>query len=196
MDLSKLPHWAAFFRLSLRELFVFVALVALAVVSLKYASELWLALVAAITMVVCFAALIVAVVDRGPRQAFAIGFTLVAVGYTALLVGELPKDIDSSLPSARLPTTLLLRHMYFSMRTPRWTDPNTREPMPNDEALAQRRLLGPNRTAFGGNGPYLVNYPKESVFIPIGHCWWTLALAYAGGRFARHIYVRRQREES
>jgi len=41
----------------------------------------------------------------------------------------------------------------------------------------------------------LVNYPKESVFMPVGHCWWTLALAYVGGRFARHVYTRREQAE-
>jgi hypothetical protein len=205
MTLSKIPEWAVLFRLSLRELFVLVALVALATVSLKYASEQWLALIAAITMVVCFAALIVAVVDRGSRQAFAIGFSLVAVGYTALLIGSLQKDAEYNFSSGRMPTTLLLRNMYFSLRTPKWTDPNTLEPMSNDEALAQRSLLGANSggrrgsSLLGanpggprGNGPYLVNYPKESAFMPLGQCWWTLALAYVGGRFARHVYVRRQ----
>lgn len=192
MPLSKLPQWATLFRLSLRELFVLVACVALAVVSLKYASDMWMAAVAALTMISCFAALIVAVVDRGPRQAFAIGFSLVAIGYTGLLISGLQKDVEYNFASGRLPTTLLLRRAYANLRAPKWTDPNTREPMPNDEALAQRNLVGATSGGPAGNGPYLVNYPKEAVFMPIGHCWWTLALAYAGGRFAGHVYLRRQ----
>src|SRR5688500_4232424 len=69
-------------RISLRQLLVLVATVAVAIVSLCYANAGWEAAVYCLTLVVFFAIVIVAFIDRGSRQAFAIGMAIVMAGYT------------------------------------------------------------------------------------------------------------------
>jgi hypothetical protein len=192
------PHFAwstKAIRISLREMLALVAFVALAIASLKNATDVWLAFVAAATMLTAFAALIVAVIDRGPRQAFAIGFSLVFAGYWAMLVYGVQADAELNFSSGRMPTTLLLRRAYASMREACWFDPNTRQIISDSEALAQRKALGITRMQQGfASGPYLSNVPKESFFMPIGQCWCAILLGYAGGRFARYVHIRRERD--
>jgi hypothetical protein len=112
------PSSQRVFRLSLREVFVLVALVALAIPSLKYASELWLALVAAVSIISLFVALIVAVVDRGLRQAFAIGFALIMAGYGLIVISSPTREFDQW--EGRLPTTQLLRYTYSAVDRSEW----------------------------------------------------------------------------
>jgi hypothetical protein len=38
--------------------------------------------------------------------------------------------------------------------------------------------------------------PDGSAFMSVGHHWWALLLGYVGGRFAQHLYARRQIELS
>jgi hypothetical protein len=106
-------------RLSLRELLVLMALFAVLLPSLKYASDSWLALVAAITMAAFVLAMIVAIVDRGPRQAFAIGFALTMAAY-GLIVTNLPtQEFDQW--EGRLPTTRVLRYVHSAVERSEWT---------------------------------------------------------------------------
>lgn len=175
---------ATMFRLSLRELLMLVALVASATASLKYASQLWLALVAGVTTVAFCAALIVAAVDRGQRQAFAMGFALTMIAYGAtLMTGDRTvgfggnmhsKNIEFDPWEGRLPTTRLLRYVHI--------------------AVNENRQV-PMSQPFGGATTRLVEIPPREVFMPIGHCWWALLLAYVGGRFAATVYMRRTREQ-
>src|SRR2546423_8694566 len=107
------------FRLSLREMLVVVALVALGIVSLKYANDFWLFLVLAITFGAIVGSVIVALVDRGRRQAFAIGFTVTAVGYACVLLNSSNSLIKSnpefSFGFEQFPTTRLLRCLYTAI---------------------------------------------------------------------------------
>jgi hypothetical protein len=172
-------------RISLRELLLLVTLVALAIASLKYASELWLAIVAGLAMIAFFVTGIVAVVDRGPRQAFAIGFALTMIAYGLMLTsgqntqgprGNVSsKNIEFHPWKGRLPTTRLLRYAHMVVNEP------------------QQETWG------GGGFPMrttMVEHPRREVFMPVGHCWWALLLGYLGGRFALFVYVRRMREST
>jgi len=196
------------FRLSLRELLSFVALVALGITSLRYASDAWLALVAGVTMIALFVALIVAVVDRGPRQAFAIGFALTAIAYGAVLMtGQTTRGNSGNVTSinvefntweGRLPTTRLLRYVHTAVEHGGYYDFKTGVEVPDyDPAKDPRPRMGGG--GFGGAGGFsTISYrevPPSGVFMPIGHCWWVLLLAYAGGLLARYVYWRRVREQ-
>jgi peptidoglycan hydrolase-like protein with peptidoglycan-binding domain len=99
-------------RISLRELLIGVALVALAIVSLRYANygTVWPAVVTGVMMIALFVALIVAAVDRGPRQAFAIGFALTVVAYGLMLLPGRTSQFDQS--EGWLPTTRLLWYVH------------------------------------------------------------------------------------
>ena len=99
------------FRVSLRHLFVLVTFIALAIVSLKYASPIWEATVLGLALIVFFVALIVALVDRGPRQAFAIGMAAVMFGYAGLKFAETPPTpLHLGIPTSAL---LVYPYMYY-----------------------------------------------------------------------------------
>jgi hypothetical protein len=105
------------FRLSLRELFIVVAFLATAIVSLRHASTVWQIVLGLLVLVVFIGALVGTIVDRGRRQAFAIGIvTAMAVYQAALIHAGIGKDFNmefaSGRGSARLPTTRLLRSLY------------------------------------------------------------------------------------
>ncbi len=185
-------------RLSLRELLVLVAFVALAIVSLKYASDVWLAIVLAVTMLAFFVALIVAAVDRGPRQAFAIGFALTMAGYwlivmtgtkTVANVGSMNIEFDHM--QGRLPTTRLLRYMHAAVEHGGYYDYSTGKEVPNYDPAERANTGG------GFGGATSIGYrevPGREVFMPVGHCWWGLLLGYLGGLFAGFVYRRRMTE--
>lgn len=187
------------FRLSLRAMLVLVAFVALAVTSLEYASDAWVAIAGAVTMSVCFATFIIAFVDRGSRQAFAIGFSLVAISYWAVLIVGAQKvgsnSIELDFSFGRLPTTVVLKNLYSAVRKTYWLDPNTRQVIPGyDPADSKSRPAGGSVRGQYSPGPFMANEPRREDFMVIGHFWWTLILGYAGGRFARFVYARHSRE--
>jgi hypothetical protein len=189
------------FRISLRQMLVFVAAIALAIASLKYANDVWLAVVATVLMPALFISLIVAVVDRGPRQAFAIGFAIIIVAYgTTLLTGTSgfggdlnSKNVEFDQWAGRLPTTRLLRYVHAAVQTSGYFDNVTGKELPNyDPANPPNRFRG-----VGGFAPG-VSYresPPRGKFMPIGHMWWALLLGYLGGVFAMFVYRRRLRDE-
>ena len=194
-------------RISLRQLLVAVAVVALAIVSLCGANELWLAIVSGVAMVIVFGMLIVAVVDRGPRQVFAIGFVLTVIVYGAVIfTGRTTRGSGGSMNSAnvemdpyegRLPTTRLLRYVFLSIEHGTYYDFNTGKELPNHDP-SKNATGGSVGGGFGGGVP-TVSYrenPQRDVFMPIGHCWWALLLGYAGGLFAEYVYARRASEQT
>ncbi len=193
-------------RLSLRELLGMVACVALAIVSLRYASEGWLAIVAAVTMAAFFVSIIVAAVDRGPRQAFAIGFALTLGVYWPIVLkgaqsgggnGFPSKNLEFDQWEGKLPTTRLLRYVHMAVDHGGYYDFSTGKKIPDyDPAQDSNPNLGGG--GFGG-GTSRVSYreaPPREIFMPIGHCWWGLLLAYCGGHFARFVYGRRVKEQA
>ncbi len=177
-------------RFSLRELLVVIAFASMAFASLKFANDFWFASIAAVTMIVLFGSLILATIDRGPRQAFAIGFALTMVAYGLMLMtGErttgsggtvYSQNIEFDQWQGHLPTTRLLRYVHMAVDRSEWLDPNGKV-IPNYD---------PQTWA---NGKFREIPPRE-ILMPIGHCWWALILGYAGGHFARFVYGRRIRE--
>jgi hypothetical protein len=130
------------FRISLRELLVFVALFALAVASLKYANDAWLAIVAGVTMLAFSIAIITAAVDRGSRQAHAIGFALTFLAYCAAVLTGMTtasglgnetaiKNIEFDQWDGRLPTTRLLRYIHWAMNATGYYDAATDKLIPD-----------------------------------------------------------------
>lgn len=194
-------------RLSLREMLALMALVALAIASLKFANEAFLALVAGVTMLALIATLIVAVVDRGPRQAFAIGVALTMIAYGLILTtGQSTSGSNGSVRSrniefdqwaGRLPTTRLLRYVHKAVQRSEWIDPFTQKVIPNydpNNPVIPSVVAGSGAGGggFAGGGASLREIPPRGIFMPIGHCWWALILGYAGGLFGRFVYERRE----
>jgi hypothetical protein len=189
--------------LSLRELLLFVALVAFAIVSLKFANDwIWTGLSMA-AMLVFMAALVEAFIDRGARQAFAIGFVLCAGLYAAAVMASVAWNGREFDPYAgSLPTTKLMRWPFERMvlieyllvdanlqynKSKRFSTPQ--------EALAYRATLGlpPGSMGSGfGGGVGSSESPRREDFLGVAHVWWGLLLGYCGGRFAKFVYVRRE----
>lgn len=171
------------FRISLRQLFFFMAAVALAIVSLKYASVFWQGFIGLLAMLAVFAAVIIGVFERGPRQAFAIGFSIVVLGYALLILAGL---------RSQLPTSLLLDRLYPAILEPGWMVTDSGERVP--EATAGRiraTYTGPSLSPIQPQ-----NYPLPDFYYPIGHYWWTMILGYVGGALARFIYIRRKQVQA
>jgi hypothetical protein len=182
------------FQLSLRSLLIFMALVALAIVSLRFSSVGWRTVVIGVALVSLWMALIVAVVDRGPRQAFAAGFMVSMAAY-AISLFSIPtisqqRDHNPEFNPAigRLPTTRLLSPLYEAIAETRWVDLRT-----GQEAIGyDPRTQG---AAPGSQWITAAQLPQREVFMTIGHVWWAMLLGLCGGWFAQWVYLRRMREK-
>jgi hypothetical protein len=207
-------------RISLRELFILVAVAAVAIASLKYANDQWLAIVAGVTMVVISIVFIIAIVDRGSRQAFANGFALTMVVYAAAVLtgwsasgfGQTQvKNVEFDHWEGRLATTRLLRYVYSAVDSSGYYDIASGKELagfdPSDPA--NRGKIGWGGGGIGGGGGFggggivggkapsvsYLQFPPTEKFMPIGHCWWALLFGYVGGHFACYVYGRRMRDE-
>jgi hypothetical protein len=178
--------WAALFRLSLRELLLLIAMVALAIVSMKYASPAWRTCVYTITMATFMWAAVIAVIDRGPRQSFAIGMVLLMVIYGVLVLNaprRQERNLELDLDYGRLPTSRAVKYLFPPGETVEWWDRGTLQLLPNYDP----KNPPPGIQAFRQTR----STPDPPTLMAIAHCWWALLLGYLGGRFARVVYLRR-----
>jgi hypothetical protein len=170
-------------RISLREVFYLVAALAFAIVSLKYASPLWQALVGLSVMLAAVVALGAALFESGARRAFAIGF-VVTVFCCALLIKFERSD--------KLPTTVFLSSLYSAMDTSSWVDSATGQEVPGfDAAKLNYAQQVVNKPTFQGRPMMFKSRLSDDNFFPIGHYWWALLFSFVGGRLAGYYYVRR-----
>jgi hypothetical protein len=158
-----------------------VALVALAIVSLSCASAWWEAAVLSLALVIFFANAIVALVDRGPRQAFAIGMVVVMAGYTGV------KWFDPGVKFRHLgvPTNSLLIQLQSGIARVAYYDSRSGE-----------RLVGfvPPANS-GGTAPSVPTYYQDTIpllehVLPVGQMWFAILFGYLGGWFAAYVYRR------
>ena len=199
------------FRISLRELFAIMACCALALTSLKYASDTWLAAVLGVAILALFVAIIFASADRGPRQAFSLAFVLIVIAYGWIVLNmstHLPNQLfggnsEFELWGGQLPTTRLLRHAYESAVHERWINSSTGLEIPNFDQANPSLPIG-NLSGGGGGGmgasptgPFAIHdvSPNPEQFARIGHLWWALLFGYVSGRFGQSIYVRRMKSD-
>lgn len=179
--------------LSLRELLLLVAIAAFAIVSLKFANDwFWIGLSTA-AMLLFMAALIVAFIDRGSRQAFAIGFVLCGGMYAGAVVAATSKDSREFDPYAgSLPTTKLMRPVFeAAVKMEYMVMGSTQTYASQPEAFRASRSNQKLRNAIG-NGILGLESPKRENFLGVAHVWWGLLLGYCGGRFAKFVYLRRE----
>lgn len=170
---------------------VIVALIAFALASFRYANDSWAVLILGFTMVAVFAAAIIAIVDRGARQGFAIGFTLIAAVYGLLLILG-ATEFDQY--SGRWPTTRLLRPLHSAMDRSEWINTATGMVIQNfDPHNPTVPIVGGGGVIGAGGGAEWREIPPREAFMPIGHCWWALLLGFIGGHFARYVYLSRMR---
>jgi hypothetical protein len=161
-------------RMSLRDLLLLVAVVAVAIVSLKFASSLLSGIVGLIVLAAYMGSIIAAVIARGRTQAFAIGMALAITMYAALImIGGWPGrgnwNYELGLDLGQLPTSTVL-HWFF-------------------ELIGERK----QSTLPDGTTNWF-EIPDGRTFMRSGHYWWALLFGYAGGRFAKFLYLQRTGE--
>jgi hypothetical protein len=169
-------------RISLPQLMQIVAVIALALVSLCYASAWWESIILCLGMVTFFALLIVALIDRGSRQAFAIGMAVVTAGYTGA------KWLDPGIKFRHfgLPTNALLMHSHAAVARDAYFDDQTGEQLVGFTPPTNARPGQSNTRGF-----YQGTVPHVEHFLLIGHIWFALLFGFLGGLFARSVYLRR-----
>jgi hypothetical protein len=189
------------YRISLRQLLIFVTVVGLALVSLKYASFIWQVIVGSLAMIIAIAATVAAIVDRGNRQAFAVG---VAVTMLAYAIAVKDQDIAIAINRSRgtiqedprvelLPTTSLANYLYQVVADEAWVDSATSKIISRYSAT---NSAPPTSGFTPGAEPLYRILPDRVAFIFICHCWFALLFAYLGGNFARFVYRRRMKEHA
>jgi hypothetical protein len=99
-------------RFSVRGLLFMVTFCALAFAALKFANNGWWLAVSTTAMLLLLAMTIVALVDRGPRRAFAIGFLASVVVYGTLLFAAGRAELYTRYTFLRLPTTQQLVWLF------------------------------------------------------------------------------------
>jgi hypothetical protein len=168
---------------------IVVALVALAIASLIYANQEWAMLVSAAIFLALLAAILTALIDRGFRQAFAIGF-----GVT-LVACSLPFAWSSVTGS--LPTDRVIRRIYDGIGRVEFIDSRTDEVITDFKPSNPSLPFPPVGRGYDPAVGYAisVDVPPEHLFLAIGHRWFALLLAYLGGLFALFVYRRRMRDE-
>jgi hypothetical protein len=178
------------FRFSVRELLLLFAVAAVGCAALRYANQWWLFAASAGTFLAMMAGLVVALIDRGPRQAFAIGFVVWAAVYAAIVLSKTVeganyprRNVEFDPYSGALATTQLLRPLFESIVETEWIDPATGQ-----------IIAGYNPNQPAGRIAYMRESPSRENFMQIAHCLWTLAAGYAGGKLGRWVYARRVRQ--
>jgi len=181
-------------RVSLAELLFVLAFFAFGCVALKFANSFWWCLIGFIALMLFLTALVIAVIDRGARQATAIGFIICCSCYGVMLkhppnriaiVADNP-ELDPN--RADLPTSRILRLIYGTITSRRAAD---------DSENSGHGLGGgfsgtdEDRRELGIPSHYLEDVPQGRDFMLVGHLIWALALGAAGSRLARFLYCRR-----
>ena len=178
---------------------ILVAAVALAVVSLKYASDVWQGFIGLAAMLALLYVIAVSIFDRGPGQAFAIGFAVAVIAYGLVVAnGERfpnsKQNVELMVSEGRLPTSVLLRSAYQLVTRLVYVDAINGQTM--NEEDAQRLLTAASQP--GSPTPSIRQEfrPPEEFFMQIGHYWWALLLGYVVGQFARFGHQRRPKDKS
>jgi hypothetical protein len=170
-------------------------------VSLAYASLWWRLGVVSLVLVLFTLTAIEAFVDRGARQAFAIGM-LVTLSVYASLIAYGRRDTDRGSEGdfslyGQLPTSRLLRLVHQGIATHRYVNARTGEELPDFDPETDRAAQGGRRySSPGGIVAQRVDTPPPDEFMKIGHSWWALVFGYIGGRFGRFVYLRRMKEHT
>jgi hypothetical protein len=179
------------FRVSLRELLILVAAIALVIVSFQSGSLFWQGLVGLTAMLAMGMAVIAGVLEKGPGRAFAIGAAVMMCGY-ALLV-TVYRSAEATSVEGILPTTVLLRSIYPVFDNSGWVYAATSDPIPVN---ANPSINPDGSNSLNGQPVHFQQQPVFHSFISIGHSWFLLLFGYLGGRFARFIYLRRSKEST
>ncbi len=123
-------------------------------------------------------------VDHGNRRAFAIGFCLAGAIYVTALLLNGSSDMDPYQGS--LPTSRWLIPVYELVLVNDYVSTTSGQLIPDYE----------NKTASfrRANPAFRRPRPSRYSFMVVGHTAWALLISYLGGKFASHVFRRRESE--
>ena len=176
---------ASLWRVSLREVLLLVSFLAVGCVALKYPNEWWWVALSSCTLLVFLTALVAVLVDRGSRQAMAIGCAVCMATYGVLVWSSADREFDPY--SGRLPTTQIMKPLFQAIVAVTYHDMNT-----------GKLLADYDPSSAPTNAPlnvYSLESPDRGQFMLISHLLWALLLAWFGARVACALYARRIREQ-
>lgn len=174
---------------SLREFFVLITAISLAVPALYFANPVSKTIVLLVTALIVVAMVIRAGVERGAKRAGCFGFAAASLVYVFLWTsaastkngewkifgGPLPTETVASVPLKLIQDR---RIHYVDLEGVR---------VSQAEYDAARTAATPGST--------LVVFkrlsPEHKDFMPIAHCLWTLLFGYLGMKYAVWVYARR-----
>ena len=204
---------SGYLRISLRGMLVLVTMFAIGCLALKNANTIWQTSLSAIVMLAVMGALIIALVDRGPRQMTAIGFFACVLTYAVLLNGY-SQEFDPY--TATLPTSKVMLPIFQLIAKKAIIDGSTGKvvPAPKVQPITTPRgtvtqllsvafpngpqplIPGPGGwSATAGAIPFMAvqtELPQRGHFMAVAHHLWALLFGYAGSLFAKFVYARRQ----
>ena len=201
-------------KISLRELLVLVAFVAIAFAALLNASSVWITVLVSLTVLIGGAMLVIACIERGARQAFAIGFVaLMGVYLLGVQFTRIPRDANIFPQSGAaerfvydgtLPTTMILGELWLRIRAPYYLTITTNIPFERYEGPITDvgasgfgvQIKPPKNQPPGTTGFNLAVLPKLNTFLYIGHLLFAFLFGYLGGKFAVWVYHRRAAREA
>jgi predicted PurR-regulated permease PerM len=181
-------------RLSLRTLFIFMAIAALAIASVRHASDGWQTTIVSVALVTFCVAAILALADRGPRRALAIGCAVcmlaygLAILFSAPLGSSIAENREFNPSTGRLPTSRLLRALYERVEEIGWVDVRTGKPADAEPSANASPNAGDSMTTTTGE------IPDRESFMVIGHAWWALVLGCVGALIGRATYSKLSRK--
>lgn len=183
-------------RLSLRQLLLFVALLAVACSALQFANEWWKLGLFCFTTLFFMATAVEAIVSRGVRQSFAIGFVICG-GIYLVLIALLGRGELYQFESGQLPTAQLLRELHTLISGTVYVSAETGERIAESQLTEGQAKLTRNVQTFGSASTFQqpVWTPlyrlEPATFLFVGQCLWTLLIACLGGLYGRYAYLRR-----
>jgi hypothetical protein len=162
-------------RFTIRELLLITAFLATSCAALKYAGNNWWAALFLGSFLAVIAAGVIAIAERGQRQAVAAGFVFCFCAYAIAAWSDASRE--------RLPTALLLRRLYPLIATSKWLDMRTNEVVLDYDPQTPSKYVT------------IAYEQSEYTFRDIGHLLFALVFGYFGARFASWIYLRREMRE-
>jgi len=204
--LFMLPKWS----FGLRQLFLWTAAIALALVALRGASPGWVAAMMGLALFVLSASILLVVFRRGSQRAYWIGFATFGWLYFLLLGAswqpvEPNSYIDTPLKPHNLLTQRLASASYHWLYDEAFDKYNASlgyaggsmggMGFSGDMPMYAGSGMGPGGMATGSGMGGVVPLPGpppgpgESDFVNVAHALWTLLLAGTGGCIAYWLYT-------
>jgi len=173
-------------RFTFRGLLVFTAFIALTLASMRFGG--WLANVTLSCIALWLSGLlIIALVDRARRRAYAIGFLVPVIVYGGIH-GSTNRDQLSTHDTFTLPTTRAFQRYYRSVAVTKWIDREGNETADFDPSSPWEPKPSEGDWKSEAVSMTIRDKPDGPTFMLLGHSLLAITLGFLGSRFALYVY--------